>query len=376
MKTQFGIDGKIGKRFQKFLENRQRQILIEETKSKKSKVKSGSIQGSVLGPVFFLIFVRDISKDITANMKIFVDDAKIKDFIKTEEDVEKLQENIEKLYSWEAKNQMKFNGTKFQAVRYGPNEDLKNSTMYFTANMEDVIQQFSSIRDLGVMISDDARFETNIEKVVSKVRQKIAWVFRTFYTRREDVLKQLWKTVIQCHIDYCSQLYKPGQSRGMMAIEKLFYDYTLKIPDVRNENYWKRLASLKMYSQERRMERYRIIYIWKILEGYAPNCGVEMSHENARLGRKCKIPNLAKNGRMAIQTLREQSFQIDGARLFNCLPKTIRAICQDQDVFKCELDKFLSSIPDQPRVWSLVPEALCRITARQSNSLLAWTNQS
>ena len=182
-------------------------------------MKSGSIQGSVLGPVFFLIFVRDISNDITANMKIFVDDAKIKDSIKTDEDVEKLQENLEKLYSWEAKNKMKFNGTKFQAVRYGQNEDLKNSTMYFTANMEDVIQQFSSIRDLGVMISDDARFDTHIEKVVSKVRQKIGWVFRTFYTRREDILKQLWKTIIQCHIDYCSQLYKPGQGTQLIQLK-------------------------------------------------------------------------------------------------------------------------------------------------------------
>ena len=72
-----------------------------------------------------MIFVRDISNDITANMNIFVDDAKIKDSIKTEEDVEKLQENLEKLYSWEAKNKMKFNGTKFQAVCYGQNEDLR-----------------------------------------------------------------------------------------------------------------------------------------------------------------------------------------------------------------------------------------------------------
>ena len=124
------------------------------------------------------------------------------------------------------------------------------------------------------------------------------------------------------------------------------------------------------------MERYRIIYIWKILEGYAPNCGVDIAQENARLGRKCKIPNLAKNGRKAIQTLREQSFRVDGARLFNCLPKNIRGIYKDQDIFKFELDKFLSSIPDQPRVGSLVPEATCRITARQSNSLLVWTNQS
>ena len=82
-----------------------------------------------------------------------------------------------------------------------------------------------------------------------------------------------------------------------------------------------RLQSLKMNSQERRMERYRIIYIWKILESLVPNCGVYLTNKNQRKGRKCKIPRLEPNGRRAIQTLREQSFQVNGARLFNCLPK-------------------------------------------------------
>ena len=268
---------------------------------------------------------------------------------------------------------MKFNGSKFQCIRYGQNEDLKNDTVYFTANMEGVIDQFSNLRDLGVILSDDAKFDHHIEKVVLKVRQKSGWIFRTFYSRSINILKQLWKTVVQCHIDYCSQLYKPSQTKGMMAIEKLFYDFTSRIPELKYENYWRRLDLLKMYSQERRMERYRVIYMWKILEGYAPNCGVKTTEESARLGRRCEIPKLAKNGRMAIQTLREQSFQVNGARLFNCIPLKIRSIKQDQDLFKLELDKFLSSIPDQPRLGSLVPEAVCRVTARQSNSLLAWT---
>ena len=98
--------------------------------------------------------------------------------------------------------------------------------------------------------------------------------------------------------------------------------------------------------------------------------------ENLRLGRKFEIPRLVKNGRMAIQTLCEQSFQVNGARLFNCMPQKIRSIEKDQNLFKPELDKFLSIIPDQPRLWSLVPDPVCRVTARQSNSLLAWTQET
>ena len=104
-----------------------------------------------------------------------------------------------------------------------------------------------------------------------------------------------------------------------------------------------------------------------------PNCGVEICQENERLGRKCKVPKLARNGKRAIQTLREQGFQVNGARLFNSLPKELRNMKGNQDDFKEELDKFLCTIPDQPKMNHLVPEAICQTTARQSNSLLAWT---
>ena len=138
-------------------------------------------------------------------------------------------------------------------------------------------------------------------------------------------------------------------------------------------NYWARLQTLKMYSQERRMERYRIIYVWKILKGVVPNCGVKLAPDNERLGRKVSIPSLQRNGRKAIHTLREQSFQINGARLFNFLLKTLRNMKTCQDDFKEALDKYLSSVPDQPRMGSLIPEATDQLTGRQSNSLLAWT---
>ena len=86
--------------------------------------------------------------------------------------------------------------------------------------MEDVIEQSSSLRDLGVIMTDNGRFEDHIIKVVKTVRQKVGWILRSFYTRRTDIMKQLWKSLVQCHIDYCSQLYMPGTASGMQAIEK------------------------------------------------------------------------------------------------------------------------------------------------------------
>ena len=72
--------------------------------------------------------------------------------------------------------------------------------------------------------------------------------------------------------------------------------------------------------------------------------------------------------------MRESSFQINGARLFNRLPSNIRNIKRDLGEFKEALDGYLGTIPNQPRMGSLVPAATDQLTGRQSNSLLAWTH--
>ena len=76
--SRYGISGKLGKWLQNFLQNRKQQILIEEIKSTESKVVTGAVQGSILGPVLFLIFIGDLTKNLTASTKLFLDDAKVK----------------------------------------------------------------------------------------------------------------------------------------------------------------------------------------------------------------------------------------------------------------------------------------------------------
>ena len=79
-----------------------------------------------------------------------------------------------------------------------------------------------------------------------------------------------------------------------------------------------------MLSMQRRLERYRIIYAWKILENLAPNCGIEKVHdsEDSRIGRRLRVS--IPKGSSRINKLKEQTFQLNGSKLFNCLPTNIR----------------------------------------------------
>ena len=86
--------------------------------------------------------------------------------------------------------------------------------------------------------------------------------------------------------------------------------------------------------------------------------------------------SLKPGGRQAVQTSIEQSFLINGVRLFNCIPRKLREMKLELKDFKSELDKYLGTIPDNPRMGKLMPSAQDRISGRQSNSLMAWIKET
>lgn len=113
-------------------------------------------------------------------------------------------------------------------------------------------------------------------------------------------------------------------------------------------SYWERLQYLDLYSLERRRERYIIIYVWRMLQGHVPNIGIT-SADHGRRGILCDIPKLTSRNRT--QTLRDNSFSVKGPVLFNSVPNEIRALtgCKPE-FFKNRLDKWLKTVPDQPRI--------------------------
>ena len=185
-----------------------------------------------------------------------------------------------------------------ELLRYGKNQHIKESTSYYSPN-ETTIEQTQYVKDLGIKISVTLSFTDHINTICSKVRQ----VMRTFHTRYMYTMKTLWCSIVQPHIDYCSQLWTPHRTGDIQKIESLFRSFSHQIKSISELNYWDRLSALKLYSQERRMERYRIIYVWKIIEGIAPNVGIE-THMSTRHGRLCKIPQINLRVAGTIRTIR------------------------------------------------------------------------
>ena len=165
-----GISGRVGIWIMNFLTGRDQEVMVRGRKSRIFLLVSGVPQGSVLGPLLFLIFIGDISEGVSAVILIYVDDSKVHQIVNNKDDVQGLQDNLDHIYRWEKSNNMKFNGGKFLVMRYGNNTDLKESTMYFTSEMQDVIQQVDQCRDLGIIMQDNATFTLQVEKVCRKIK--------------------------------------------------------------------------------------------------------------------------------------------------------------------------------------------------------------
>ena len=202
---QTGVKSKLGIWLHNFLVNRRQYVISGDTLSQPSEVISGIPQGTVMGPILFLIFICDIDSDIDSIASMFCDDTRLMGKIKSEEDVENLQTDLDKIYSWAENNNMLFNNKKFELLRYGPDQDIKFSTFYLSAD-DEIIEEKENLRDLGVIVNNKGNFDDHIANVCAKVKQKAGWILRTFQSRQPFLLKLLWKQLVQPHVDYCSQL--------------------------------------------------------------------------------------------------------------------------------------------------------------------------
>ena len=97
---------------------------------------------------------------------------KLKEYIYTENDVITLQNELEKLYNWGDTNNCVFNELKFMCLKYGKNRELSNNTLYFTPNMNTVVEEVSYCRDLGIQIQNDGTFDIHIDNVVKKAKKR------------------------------------------------------------------------------------------------------------------------------------------------------------------------------------------------------------
>ena len=350
-----GIGGKVGRWIYSFLVGRQHRVAVNGALSTLRDILSGVPQGSVLGPLLFLILISDIDKNVVhSSLRSFADDSRMTKAIFSPSDVNNFQHDVNSVYSWANQNNMFFNETKFELLTYSTNSSTSASTEYVTYSGH-VIEESSDVTDLGVTMSNTCLFDSHMDEVVKKMKSKSSWILRTFSSRSRLCLLTTWKTLVLPLHDYCSQLWSPHKIKDISVLEKVQWDFIGRIYGV-SDNYWTALKELNLFSLQRRRERYMVFYIWKVLEQFVPSIldssgfPVLMDNITSRKGRMCSVPSFART-KSSVQTIKDYSFFVHGAKLFNTMPQKVRDITNCKfEVFKTAVDSFLRNVKDEPHL--------------------------
>jgi len=356
----YGIRDKVLTWFEAFLRDRKQYVLINGVKSRTIEVVSGVPQGTVLGPLLFLLYVDDLSEVvINCLLKLFADDSKLQKLIRSMIDHAALQKDMEAVEKWARLNNMALNSQKYQLLQHGKIPELK--VPYY---LEDGSELLGSevVRDLGVHVDNALNWKIHIQTKVTEASKKAGWILRTFTSRDQDVMLLLYKSYVRSLVEYCCPVWSPHLVGEIVKVEGIQRSFTSRIAGLHSLNYWERLKALNLYSLQRRRERFTIILMWKIEKSLIPNVASIEFKNSLRRGTTCSRP-LGKSKYSSTNTVFFNSFSSVGPALYNIIPNTVKS-CSTLLTFKSGLDKWLSAIPDKPPT----PGYL----SANRNSLLEW----
>jgi len=230
----YDISGHILYWIRDFLSNRTQRVKVGSSLSSYSPVCSGVPQGSVLGPILFLIFINDICNIITndVEMKLFADDVKLYLEICNELCCSQIQCCLDNIFSWCNAWQLKLSPSKCAVLSIG----YKGFDFCYKIN-NIAIQHVNSFKDLGITIDQALSFESHINEICGRANQRSALIFKCFTSRDPFLLLKAFITYVRPLLEYASCLWSPFQLHLIDKIESVQRRFTKRFYSLAHFSY-------------------------------------------------------------------------------------------------------------------------------------------
>ena len=258
-----GIGDSITDWIEQWLTDRRQRVVVDGEVSNWKSVLSGVPQGSVLGPILFLIYINDLDDSITSNVLKFADDTKLFRKVNTDGDKQHLQNDLDRLVKWSEKWQMLFNFGKCKCLHTGHRNLNVNYKMGDT-----VLGTTVKEKDLGVTISADMKVSEQCGIAASKGNKILGLIRRNITYKGKKLIIPLYKAIVRPHLEYCIQAWRPYRKKDIDTLERIQRRATKMIPELRDLSYEERLKECGLTTLETRRLRGDQIEVFKILNGY------------------------------------------------------------------------------------------------------------
>ena len=250
-----------------FLINRNQRVIVRGTYSKWTKVTSGVPQGTVLGPIMFLIYINDISNELESPIKLFADDIKVYRVLNNvEEDHRTLQNDLMKLETWSANWRLNFNTEKCEVMRITKKTDHTRPSYTLTNKALNVVDE---TKDLGVNITSKLSWSLHVNQCVNKANRVLGFLKRTVGPKNHQLFSKLYKTLVRQILEYCSPVWSPYLKKDIKTLEKV--QRRASKCALRNRgheiSYEERLKILQWPTLEKRRDYLSLVECYKTIHG-------------------------------------------------------------------------------------------------------------
>ena len=198
--------------FDSYLSGRTQRVLLDGKMSHSLLISRGVPQGSILGPMLFLIYTSDMEQAVTGcGMQRYADDTQlhIKFNIKHAlETAEAINECLDNVFQYSKKNGLKLNPSKSAVLFFGPNKDWAAEHLIITVNNVDV-PVVNEYKNLGVMFDTNLRFKAHVSKVVQKSIISLKNLYKNKHVLNVALRRQLCESLVLSHCNYADVVYGP-----------------------------------------------------------------------------------------------------------------------------------------------------------------------
>lgn len=332
-----GINNSLLSWIEHFLTSRHQRVQLEGAFSQESPVTSGVPQGTVLGPLLFLLYINDLPDSVSSKVRLFADDCILYREICRPEDSKLLQRDIDSLCQWEKTWQMAFNPTKCHTMHV----THKSKPLTFDYNMNGIsLQTVDHHPYLGVEISKNLDWACHIKIITNKANKMLGLLKRNIYSCSQSVKETAYKTLVRPRLEYCSAIWDPYHANSKASLEKIqrraarfvLHDYRRKssVTNMLNQLQWDTL--------EDRRTKLRLTTIFKEVHNIIPSNVTPQSNIDGSVTTRNRTGPYLLEMPPFNKICYQYSFYPKSIREWNLLPSDTRSIT-DINIFKDTLAK-------------------------------------
>ena len=325
----YGINGHIHSWISNFLKHRSLCVLVEGAKSDPAHVVSGVPQGTLMGPLLFLLHINDLSENVTSEVRLFADDCLLYLPIHNASDQIALQRDLYSLVEWGNKWGMKFNAKKCESIRMCRKRILL--TRMYTISGQ-ILQEVSSARYLGVNITNKLAWSEHVALTTKKSNGTLAFLRRNLKTCPKKIMENTYTSLVRPVLEYGAAIWDPYLDKDISSIEMVQrraarfvtndYAYTSSVSDMIAELGWHSLADRR--SDIRLITLFRTIH--KLME--VPTSDIPTSDILTPADPRTRPKHKLKYKTIKASTSAyKNSFFVKTIPLWNQLPSEIAECC-------------------------------------------------